>query len=397
MIKEHINWAISSIISNKMRSSLSMLWIIIWVFSIIVMLAIWEWASKTVVEKFSSMWANLITISPNRATGWGVWAQSKSSSSNIIDDAFIEYVKNIAWVKSVSPSVTANKQFIYGTYNSAWQITGVDENYAKLKSLTVDNWVFLSLDDINEANKVIVIGKDLASSAFGTQDPVWKEVKLENMIFTVVWVLADNSQNNTKIFAPVSTIMKKISWSHYYSSLSVEVEEGYDPNLMKTYITNELLSYLKISSADDATFSVNSMSEILSSITQVTGTLTALLAWIAAISLIVWGIGVMNIMLVSVTERTKEIGIRKAIWATRYDILAQFLIEALIISIVAWILWILLSFTVVAVIKNFTNAVITMKSMYLSFFAVVSIGIIFGILPARKAANLRPIDALRFE
>jgi putative ABC transport system permease protein len=217
------------------------------------------------------------------------------------------------------------------------------------------------------------------------------------MIFTVIWVLADNSQNNTKIFVPVSTVMKKMTGSHFYSSLNVEIETWYDPTLMKTYITNELLKYLKISNSDDATFSVSSMSEILSSITQVTWTLTILLAWIAAISLIVWGIWVMNIMLVSVTERTKEIWIRKAVWATRYDILAQFLIEALIISIVAWIIGILLSFSVVAIIKNFTSAVITMNSIYLSFFAVVSIWIIFWILPARKAANLKPIDALRFE
>lgn len=397
MIKEHINWAINSIISNKMRSALSMLWIIIWVFAIIVMLAIWEWTSKTVVDRFNSMWANLITISPSRSTSGWVWSQSRSSNSNIIDDNFIDYIKSIVWVKSVSASVNSSKQFIYGTYNSAWQITWVESNFATLKSLTVENGVFISDEDVKQANSVIVIGKELAKNAFGTEDPIWKEVKLENMIFIVIWVLADNSQSNTRIFAPVSTVMKKIIWTHYYSSLSVEVEDWYDPVLMKTYITNELLSYLKIVSADDATFSVNSMSEILSSITEVTWTLTALLGWIAAISLIVWGIGVMNIMLVSVTERTKEIGIRKAIWATRYDILIQFLIEALIISIVAWIIWILLSFTVVAIIKNFLNTVITINSIYLSFFAVVSIGIIFGILPARKAANLRPIDALRFE
>lgn len=397
MIKEHILSAISSIVNNKMRSWLSMLGIIIWVFAIIVMLALWQWATKSVVDRFNSMWANLITISPTRSNAWWVWSASRSSSSNIIDDKFVEYTKQIIWVKKTSVTISSNKQFIYWTYNTNWQITWIEPNYLSIKSLTVENWSFISEENVKNADKVIVLGHDLATNAFSTEDPIWKEVKLENMIFTVIGVLADNSQNNTKIFAPVSTVMKKISWSHYYSSIIIEVEDWFDVTLMKTFVNEELLKYLNISNSEDATFSVSSMSEMLTNIQQMTWTMTMLLAWIAAISLIVGWIWVMNIMLVSVTERTKEIGIRKAIWATKMDILAQFLIEALIISILAWVIWILLSFMAVAWINNFTTAVITSNSMYLSFFSVVFIWIVFGILPARKAASLKPIDALRFE
>ncbi|MDP2103652.1 MAG: FtsX-like permease family protein, partial [Candidatus Gracilibacteria bacterium] len=163
------------------------------------------------------------------------------------------------------------------------------------------------------------------------------------------------------------------------------------------YINDELLKYTKTAPTDDAPFSMSSMSEMLSSITAVTGTMTMFLAGVATISLLVGGIGVMNIMLVSVTERTREIGIRKAIGATKTDILMQFLIEALIISIVAGLIGIALSFGIVNAIRNILTAVITTNSILLAFGSVVLIGIVFGILPARKAASLKPIDALRFE
>lgn len=399
IIKENIIWAINSITTNKLRSWLSMLWIIIWVFAIIVMMALWQWTTASVVERFSSMWANLITVSPwssnssNVRSSW--WWMS---SSTLIDDDFLDFVKTIDWVKNVSPTVTKSKQFIYGTYNTNTSVVWVNPVYKDMKSLTVSDWQFISEDDIGSYNKVIVLWNTLATNAFGSWvSPIWKEIKLENWIYTVIWVLADNSQANNRSFIPLTTMMMKVAWTHYYSSLDVEVKDTNKVDFMKTFIQQELLKYLEIADSDDAPFTVSTMSEILASISQVTGTLTMFLAWIAAISLIVWWIWVMNIMLVSVTERTKEIGIRKALWATRSDILYQFLTEAMFISIFAWLIWIALSFGAVQILNNFIKSVITSNSVIISFSAVVLIWIVFWILPANKAAKLRPIDALRFE
>lgn len=393
IIWEHIKWALSSLVNNKLRSWLSMLGIIIWVFSIIVMLALWEWTTVSVVDRFNSMWANLITIS----AWWSSNVRSSWASSDTIDDDFLDFVSKINWVKSVSPTSTTNKQLIYKTYNTSVSVVWVKPVYQKLKNLTVTNWTFITDENIEKSEKVVVIWYTTATDTFWIEDPIWKEIKLENWIYTVIWTLADNSQTNNRVFIPISTLMWKILGTHYYSSVDVEITDTNKMDEMKTLIDNELITYLKVTDTDNKPYKFSSLSEILSSIQSVTWTMTTFLAWIAAISLIVWWIWVMNIMLVSVTERTKEIWIRKALWAFRSDILTQFLIEAMFISILAWAIWIWLSFIAVTIMNNFTKAVITTNSILLSFISVVAIWIIFWILPASKASKLRPIDALRYE
>ncbi len=397
---EYISSAISALLSNKLRSFLSMLGIVIWVFSIITMLAIWEGTSSSIVDKFNSMWANLITVSPGRSNSSRVWAiQWWWSTSDLINDDFVNFISSIPWVKNVSPTVTTSKQFIYWTYNTNSNIVGVQSIYKDVKWISLSNWRFITNEDVANNKKVVVLWYTITNDAFWSWsvDPIGKEIRLENWIYTVIWTLQDNSQANRRVFLPISTVMNKIVWTHYYSSVDIEVDDSTKTDIYQTYINNELLKYTKTTNSDNAPFSINSMSEMLSSITEVTGTMTMFLAWIATISLLVWWIWVMNIMLVSVTERTREIGIRKAIWATRIDILLQFLIEALIISVVAWCIWVALSFVIVNAIKSFLTAVITTNSILLSFGSVVMIWIVFGILPARKAASLKPIDALRFE
>ncbi|MDD2487229.1 MAG: ABC transporter permease [Candidatus Gracilibacteria bacterium] len=399
-LTEYFTSAITALLSNKLRSALSMLGIIIGVFSIITMLAIGEGTSSSIVDRFNSMGANLITVSPGRSNSTRVGSvQGGGSTSNLIDDSFVEFIRNIPGVKRVSPTVNASKQFIYGTYNTNSSIVGVESLYKDIKGITISNGRFINDDDIRGSKKVAVIGYTISTDAFGsgTVDPIGKEIKLENGIYTVIGTLQDNSQANRRVFLPITTVMNKIIGTHYYSSVDIEVDDSTKTDLYQAYINTELLKYTKTANADDAPFSISSMSEILSSVTAITGTFTLFLAGIATISLLVGGIGVMNIMLVSVTERTREIGIRKAIGATRTDILMQFLIEALIISVVAGGIGIALSFVIVNAIKGILTAVITTNSIILAFGSVVMIGIIFGILPARKAANLKPIDALRFE
>lgn len=334
ILTEHITGAITSIISNKLRSALSMLGIIIGVSAIIILMALGQGTTASVVDRFNSLGANLITLSAGQSNQSRVGGVSSSNASKLIDDTFLDFVKNIPGVKDISPSVTANKQFIYGTYNTNAGITGVRALYQTLKTLTVSDGAFFSDEDVAESNKVIVIGHQLALDAFGTESPVGQTVKLENGIYTVIGVLADNSQTNRRVYAPITTVMSKISGTHYYSSIDIAIDDPAKIEFMKTFIERELLRYTG-TTTDTEPFTLNSLSEILSSIQSVTGTLTLFLGGVAAISLIVGGIGVMNIMLVSVTERTREIGIRKALGALKSDILTQFLIEALFISIIA--------------------------------------------------------------
>ncbi|MDD2565727.1 MAG: ABC transporter permease [Candidatus Gracilibacteria bacterium] len=399
-LTEYFTSAIAALWSNKLRSALSMLGIIIGVFSIITMLAIGEGTSSSITDRFNSMGANLITVSPggsNTSKVGGV--QGGGSSSDLLDDGFINFVASIPGVKKVSPTVTTSKQFIYGTYNTNSSIVGVESLYKDIKGIELSNGRFITDEDIKANKKVAVVGYTITTDAFGsgTIDPIGKEIKLEDGIYTVVGTLQDNSQANRRIFLPISTVMNKIIGTHYYSSIDIEVDDSTKTDFYQTYITSELLKYTKTKDSADAPFSVSSMSEMLSSITAVTGTMTMFLAGIAMISLLVGGIGVMNIMLVSVTERTREIGIRKAIGATKTDILMQFLIEALLISVVAGGIGVALSFVIVNAIKSLLTSVITTNSIFMAFGSVVMIGIVFGILPARKAARLKPIDALRFE
>lgn len=380
-----------------MRAGLSMLGIIIGVFSVIVMLAIWEWTTSDIVAKFESMGSNLLSISPWWSNQYNVRSQASTSSTDILDDDLITYIESLDGVDIVAPVVSTNEQIIYQINNTQATVTWIEPEYADIKNIVTEQGRFIQDSDVETNNMVAVIGYSLIETLFDTEDPIGEDIKVGNKIFTVVGVLEENSSTDSLLFVPISVAMKKLMWVHYYNTLRVSVDEDEDVELMQEYVEQELLDYFNIADSDDATFSVKTLSEILSSIEEVTWTMRMFLAGIAAISLLVWWIWVMNIMLVSVSERTREIGIRKAIWATRHDILWQFLIESIFLSTFAWIIGVLLSFLVVYIINNFMTAIITVNFIVIAFGSAVSIGIIFGIIPAANASKLKPIDALRYE
>ncbi len=361
------------------------------------MLAIWEWTQKDIVDKFNSMWANLVTISQWWGNRTDVRATS-TQSTDILDDSLVEYLKTLDGIEKISPYVSTRQQVVYGTYNTNASIVWITPVYKDLKTLELEIGNFITQEDNDKMTMNAVIWHELYINMFGTwSDPIWKDIDLENTVLTVIWVLKDNSNYNTNIFVPLNTAQLKIIWTHYYNTIDLWIKAWFDITEFKNYVNSELLKYFKITDSENAPFSVRTLSEILASVSQITDIMKMLLAWIAAISLVVWWIWVMNIMLVSVTERTREIWIRKAIWARRKDILQQFLTEAVILSFLAGMIWIWLSFVATSIINNFMTTIITLKSVLVWSLSAISIWIVFWILPASKAAKLRPIDALRYE
>jgi putative ABC transport system permease protein len=378
-----------------------MLGIIIGVVSVVVLLAIGNGTQKDIVDQIQSLWTNLLTISPggrNRnIRGWGA-----AGSSATLDVGMIQYIqKNISNIGTIAPSVNGRKQVIYGTFNTNATINGITPEYLKVRNLTVQDGSFITNEDVDGLNKVAVLGQTIAGDIFGSGshaiDPIGKTIKIENVVATVIGVLKDNTTANDAIFIPLTTAQIRILWSRTYSTISISVIDTNLADQTKADLETSLKTYLWIKPTATANFTVQSQSDMITTVSSITWMLTALLAWIAAISLLVWGIGVMNIMLVSVTERIKEIWIRKAIGAHKKDILLQFLVESVTLSVLGWIIWIMLSFIIVFVINKFMTAIISLDAVLLAFFSAVTIGIVFGILPANNAAKLKPIEALRYE
>lgn len=395
-IIENILNSLESIRANKLRSSLSMLWIIIWVSSVIILNAIWSGSTQTITKKIEEMWTNILTIS----AWWGNWwSREKSTASNILTAKIVSSIKeNVDWLDSVLPIITSNWQLVYGAKDMSAQVYGIDTNYLKAKNVDVVFGSDITETHIKNLDKVAVIWQDIATELFSDKNPVWENIKMWNNVFEVVWVIEENSTLWSNMFIPISTSSVRITGQKYYSQIIVAVTDAEKVNAKETEIDTLLQKVLEVTDLDNLPYRIRNQSEMLQNFTSITQTLTLLLSWIAWISLLVWWIWVMNIMLVSVTERTKEIWIRKAIWAGKSDILLQFLTEASSLSILGWLIWIWFSYWVVFALNYFSiAAIISTNSIITSFLFSLWIWLIFGILPAYKAAKLRPIDALRFE
>lgn len=399
-LRQHFSNAITDLSRNKLRTGLSMLWIIIGVFSVIVMLSVWNGATQEILWEVNAMWTNMISITPGGSIfsigqWWSRWEAAK------LDEQTVSFLDtNVSNIDLIAPVVQWSRQVIYGDINTRATIVWTTPDYATVRTLDLISGRFMSWSDESNMEKVSVLGNKIANDLFGDEDPVWKNIKLENIILSVIWVLDEDSMADWYVFIPMSTAKIRILWTKEYHSLFLSTVDSELIDSTKNEIESALRKFYGIKEWSQNNFSVTTQKEILEVVDQIMGIMSTFLACIAAISLLVWWIWVMNIMLVSVTERTKEIWIRKSIWAKKSDIVSQFLAESILMTVIWWVIWILLSVLVIWLVNSVQDtihAVISVKSVLIAVLSSVTIGLIFGIMPAKNAAKLKPIDALRFE
>jgi ABC-type antimicrobial peptide transport system, permease component len=403
-IKNLITVALRALNNNKMRCFLTMLGIIIGVSSVIVMLALGEGTKESIKGNISSMGSNMIFVMPNY-NRQGVSQSASSMESLKVQDAQ-DIKTNCAHVKDVSPVVNGSGQLIFGANNHPVSINGVSPSYLKIRKLSIQDGQMFTDSDVKRAAKVCIVGKTVVDKLFTNgEDPIGKIIRYNSIPFQIVGVLKSKGSStmgedqDDVMLAPYTTVQKRILAITHLQTIfvSATTEEASDKAIKE--ITQVLNQNHKIQHSQEADFEIKSQEELMKTMNTVTSTITLLLGSVAGISLIVGGIGIMNIMYVSVTERTKEIGLRMSVGARGSDILSQFLVEAIIISVAGGIIGILLGTIGSVVIKAATGYAVSVSSfsIILSFAVCTIIGIFFGWYPAKKAANLDPIEAIRYE
>lgn len=397
--------ALRAIASNKLRAFLTMLGIIIGVGSVITMLAIGQGSKRSIQAQISEMGSNMIMIHPGGDRRGGV-RQSSSDMQTLKLEDYESIRTETQLLAAVSPSVNSSGQLVRGNNNTPSTIYGITEDYLTIRQLNIDDGVMFSEQDVKTAAKVCVIGKTVADELFpDSEDPVGKVVRFGTIPFTVVGTLVSKGYNSmgqdqdNVVLAPYTSVMKRILAINYLQGINASaLTEDLTEDAIEE-ITTILRRNHKLGDADEDNFTIRSQQELSEMMNSTTDMLTILLGCVAGISLIVGGIGIMNIMYVSVTERTKEIGLRMSVGARGVDILSQFLIEAILISITGGIIGVLFGTGCSYLIKTLAGWPVYIQpwSVILSFAVCTFTGIFFGWYPAKKAADLDPIEAIRYE
>ncbi|SMD09754.1 ABC transporter permease [Sporomusa malonica] len=405
MFWESVLIAFEGLRANKLRAILTMLGIIIGVGAVIAMVSIGLGVQQKVQASIASQGSNLLIIMPGANSPSGGVRLAAGSNITLTKQDAQAIAREIVGISYVAPAVSQQFQIIYNNQNWKTSVQGTTPEFLTIRNFEVASGSFFSSRDDNARARVAVLGQTVATNLFGNISPVGQTIRMGNAPFRVVGVLASKGQSSMGqdqddlVLVPLSTAQERMMGITYINSISVQVESEKLIDQAQNDITTLLRARHRLAANADNDFSVRNLTALLAMMTETTSTITILLGNIAAISLVVGGIGIMNIMLVSVTERTREIGIRKALGATYRNVLLQFLIEAIVISVTGGLAGILLGVAGARVISLVAgwNTVISPLAIIAAFGVSVMIGVFFGIYPARKAALLHPIDALRYE
>lgn len=397
--------ALRALANNKLRAFLTMLGIIIGVASVIAMLAIGQGSKKSIQQQISEMGSNMIMIHPGAEMRGGV-RQDPSAMQTLKLENYEKLSEECTYLSGISPNVSSSGQLVAGANNYPSSVSGVSMDYLTIRQLTVEQGEMFTENDIRTAAKVCVIGKTIVDNLFPDgSDPIGKVIRCNQIPFRVIGVLKSKGYNSMGmdqddvVLALYSTVMKRLLAQTYLSGIfaSALTEDMTDEAVDE--ITTILRREHKLKETDDDDFTIRTQQELSSMLNTTTDLMTTLLACIAGISLVVGGIGIMNIMYVSVTERTREIGLRMSVGARGVDILSQFLIEAILISITGGLIGVIIGCGASFMIKTIAHWPVFIQpwSVLLSFLVCTVTGVFFGWYPAKKAADLDPIDALRYE
>lgn len=402
--------AVSGLYSNKMRSTLTVLGVVIGVAAVIALMSIGRGTQAAITSQINSLGTNLLFVTPGATTQGGVGQGTGTAATLTLEDA--QALLQAPDVAGVAPQVQATAQVVAGRLNTRTQVLGVTPEYESVRNYPIDQGSFITAAQVTGHAKVVVLGSAVAQTLFGLADPIGQSVKVNGLQYKVIGVLqskggtAFGSQDN-QILAPITTVQDRLAaqrtttGAHAVQSINVQVKTSQATSAAIQEITQILEVRHKITTTDD--FTITNQQDTIAALNQSTGVFVIFLGAIAGISLLVGGIGIMNIMLVSVTERTREIGIRKSIGAKRGDILLQFLMESALLSLAGGGIGILLGWGISKIISgiNFSGltltALVSPDILILAVSVSAAIGIVFGIYPAYRAAGLNPIDALRRE
>ena len=403
LFKECFGMAVNALLANKLRSLLTMLGIIIGVGAVIAMVSIGMGVRTSVADSFASLGSNMLIIMPGSTNHGGVRGAAGSRKSLKYDDAKAIESK-IKGIDYVSPTVSSSYQVVNGNLNWNTSVEGVTPELMQIRALKVENGSFISASDMNKRSRVAVIGPTVAANLFGAENPVGQNIRINNQPFKVIGITASKGQSigqdqDDVIYIPLTTAQERMLAITHIHSVNIQVSSPEKMDQVQAEIENLLRQRHHIRAGMEDDFTVRNMTSLMESFTENTNMITLLLGSIASISLLVGGSGIMNIMMVSVTERTREIGIRKALGATSSNVLMQFMIESMVIGIVGGVIGIASGILLSKAIGAFGGLTTTVDILpvLVSFSFAVGIGLFFGIYPARKAARLDPIDALRYE
>ncbi len=398
-----------ALLANKARSGLTILGIVIGIGSVIAMIAIGQGSQNSIASNIESLGSNLIVVMPGMQRGVGMQvSQGRGSATTLTLEDSKAIASEISLVKAVSPEVSSRQQVKAKTNNTNTSIVGVMPEYLSVRNVQIDQGSFITNQQVDSMSRVAVLGPSVVDDLFGedieASDVIGKTVRFKNMDFKVVGVTKEKGgtgfgSQDDMIFIPLSTAQQFLTGSKNVSNIYVQAVNQNSMTELQTEITTLLLSRHNISDSSSADFSTINQADIVSAASSVTKTFTILLGSVAAISLLVGGIGIMNMMLTTVTERTREIGLRKAVGAKRQEISNQFLAEAVMLTLIGGIVGVILGWLISVIVEKFAQieTSISMPSVAMAFGVSAAIGIVFGYYPARRAAKMNPITALRYE